>query len=643
MLLLSTGAAWAGEAPPDFADLSLEQLLAIEVTSVSKHAEPLQQASAAIFVLTGEDIHRSGAHTIAAALRLVPGLQVRRSNAQNYTVTSRGLSADKLEVLLDGRSVYTPLSSTVSWDVLDTYMPDIERIEVIRGPGATLYGANAVNGVINIVTRHARDTVGAEVMVGGGKEEAAHAAFRSGSKIGEGVYGRIYAKAFERDSTVQRTGADSIDGQRQGQAGFRTDWTPAKAHALTFSGDYYKGTEPTAALGGTSRGDDTDVTGANLLARWSWTASAASEVSVQAYYDGYHRVLPAVFEERRRTGDLQVQHRLRLGDSHTLIYGGGWRGTHDSTGGPPLAIIFSPASRTLQTWSLFAQDQWRLGDAELTVGSKFEHNSYTGFDVQPGVRLGWALGQSAFTWASVSRAVRLPHRIDEDIAIFCSSAISGLIGCTTGDTVRIGNSQFQSEKVVAYEWGLRLWNRELFSVDLAAFHNDYTDLKSSEATTPLVSFDNKMEGQSNGGELALTWAPMRRLTVRPSYGLLLIDLRPANGSTDPFTAPNTEGGSPQQTAGLRVSANAAAAWDVDGFLRYVDGLPSQRVPAYTELNLRVAWRPSRRLELALVGLNLLDAHHPETGTSPSATNPNPKPPATEIQRAIWLDLTWRWQ
>ena len=647
-LILAAPAAAATEptelAQQDFTQMSLQELLDVQVTSVSKHAEPLRNAAAAIAVVTGEDIRRTGVRTIAQALRLVPGVQVVRTNAQSYTVTSRGFSGDKLEVLLDGRSVYSPLTSTVFWDVLDTFLDDVDRIEVIRGPGATLWGANAVNGVINIVTRHSKDTTGVTVRAGGGQEERAYGAFRAGSKIGDSGTARVYAKALERDASTQRTGGDTFDGQRLALAGFRSDWTPAEAQELTISGDYYDGRQTARSLTGNTRADDTETSGANLLARWAYHASADSEMSVQAYYDGYHRVIPQVFDEKRDTGDLQFQHRFPLGTSSTLTYGAGYRATHDRTGGPPAAIIFSPESRTMTTYSAFLQGQVRLDeDIELTAGSKFEQNDSTGFEMQPGLRLGWALGEHAFTWSSVARAVRLPNRLDEDVAIFCSAPVQALLGCTAGSSVRIGNRNFESEKLLAREWGLRAWTGKGLSVDLTTFYNTYRDLRSTETTPPPIgSFANKLEATSYGAELALAWAPLDWLSVRPFYGYLELDLDPSN-STDTTTAPNLEGAIPQHSAGLHLGLTPTANVGVDGFLRHVDRLPRQQVPAYTELNLRIGWKPLPSLELALVGADLLDSSHPEAGTNPSNQNPNPPPPATEIERAVWLDVTWNWE
>ena len=628
----------------DLTELSLEELLDVQVTSMSKHAEPLRRAAGAVAVISGDEIRRSGARTIAQAMRLVPGLQVYRTNAQNYTITARGFTSDKLEVLLDGRSVYTPLSSSVFWDVLDTFRADIDRIEVIRGPGATLWGANAVNGVINIVTKRAADTQGTQTSFGAGVEEKAFAAFRSGERLGDSGYGRIYAKAFERDSSVQRDGSDTFDGQRHAETGFRTDWGLGAAQDLTVSGDFYYGRQTAKQLSANARGDDTEVTGANLLGRWTYRTSSDSEISAQAYYDGYHRLIPEVFDEKRDTGDLEIQHRFALAPGTSVTYGAGYRASHDETGGPPLAIIFNPRSRTLSTYSAFAQLQHDFDrGVELTVGSKYEHNTYTGDEVQPGVRVGWTLGENAFTWAALSRAVRLPNRLDEDIAIFCSPGLDVLLGCTLGTTVRIGNPDFKSEKVTALEWGLRWWTGST-TLELATFYNDYTDLRSTESTPPPIgSFANNIEAQSYGGEVSLTWAPLAWLSVRPFYSYLEIDAREVNGGDDTITPANLEGGSPRNSAGLQIGVAPVSSITMDAFLRYVDEIERQQVPDYTELNLRLGWKPLPALELALVGTDLLDDSHAEAGTAPSRTTPNPPPPATEIERAGWVQVTWSWQ
>lgn len=635
-------------AQQDLTELSLQELLDVQVTSVSKHAEPLRQAAAAVTVITGDDMRRTGARTLSQALRLVPGVQVYRTNAHSYTVTSRGFSGDKLEVLVDGRSVYSPLTSTVFWDVLDTFLYDVDRIEVIRGPGGTLWGANAVNGVINIVTRHSKETVGNVLRARGGTEELAYGAFRGGSKIGDDGHARFYAKAVERDASVQRNGQDTFDAYRMGFAGFRSDWMLAPTHELTVSGDFHHGREETEDLdpGVYARADDAELTGTNLLTRWTHRPTDTSELSVQAYYDGYHRVLPDVFVEERQTADLQAQHRFALRSLKTTVtYGAGYRSSSDDTGGPPNALIFEPASRTLETYNAFVQGQRPLGErGELTVGTKLEKNEATGFELQPGVRLGWQLGQHFFTWGSVARAVRLPNRLDEDVAIFCAPPLDAILGCTPNTTARIGSRSLDSEKVIAYEWGLRGWTTEILTVDLAVFYNTYTDLRSTESTPPPIgSFDNKLDATSYGAELAVAWAPLPWMSVRPFYGFLEIDADPHADSTDANTGENLEGGSPTHSAGLHLGMAPWSNVTMDAFARYVGRLPRPQVPAYTELNLRLGWRPLPDLELALVGADLLDDSHAESGAAPSRTNPNPPPPQTEVERAVWLDVTWQWQ
>jgi len=627
--------------PSDLTELSLDQLLRIEVTSVSKRPEPLAAAAAAIHVLTGDEIRRAGVRRLAEALRLVPGLNVAQVDARTYAISARGFnatSADKLQVLLDGRSVYTPLTSAVFWDVLDTYIDDVERIEVIRGPGATLWGANAVNGVINIVTRSAQATHGTVVSGGGGSEERAFAALRTGAAVGRLGSARIYAKAVDSDPTVRADGSDAQDGWRSQGAGFRSDWRTGGAEALTLSGDLYTSRFGAAPSLVDPDGDPTRARGGNLLVRWTHGADAASGWSLQAYYDGYRREIPGVYGERRDTVDLDFQQRLPLGERHALTYGLGYHNSHDRTAGPPdVAIVFLPGSRTLQNPSAFVQDQYSLYDGRLvfTLGSKLEYNDFTGFEVQPGVRVGWQPNEHLFTWAAIARAVRTPNRLDSDIAIFCPPP-DGYPGVCGPGLLRVGNPGFRAETLVAYEWGMRLWSRHALSLDLSTFYNDYSDLRSQEQPdqdNPFIRFANNVAAHSYGGELVLGWYPLSSIGVQSWYGLLRIDAQTRAG-TDATTAANLEGAAPRHQAGLRVSLQPAERWSVDGFLRYVDELPKDSIPAYTELTLRVAWRPLPALEAALVGRNLVDDAHVEFGSTANRK---------AIQRAGFIELTWSWQ
>lgn len=630
--------------PSDLTQLSLNDLLSIEVTSVSRRAEPLREAAAAVFVLTGDEIRRSGVHSIAEALRMVPGLQVSRSSALNYLVTSRGIGADKLEVRLDGRSVYTPLASTVFWDTLDTYLPDIDRIEVIRGPGAALWGANAVNGVINIVTKAASETRGTQIGGGSGNFERAFAGARTGGRLGNAGDVRIYALAHERGDSEFADGSDAADGGNQAQAGFRADFKPdgdGDRDRVTVSGDYYHGRQRASGVVGNPTRPD--ASGANLLARWGHTLNHDSELSLQTYYDADRRMQPTLYAEKRETFDVDLQHKLKLSDTQEIIYGAGYRHTKDQIGQPPDFLIFvDPASKTRETLSAFGQDQISLADGAgmLTLGTKFEHNDITGFEFQPNARLGWNLRKNVFSWLSVARAVRTPNRFDTDTAIFCPppDGVPGL--CSPGDVLRIGNPDIRSETLMAYEWGLRYSARHGWSADLALFHNDYDDLINGlSSSSAFGGFSNGLRAHAQGGELTLNWATFSNLDLQAYFAALRVRAQSQSGAADVPAEQALEGSDPRQQAGLRASWRPAPAWNVDGFLRFVGRIPQRELPAYTELNLRTGWRVKPGLELALVGENLLHARHAEQGgDTDSAFSPQ-----ALSQRSLTLEVIWDWE
>lgn len=624
--------ATASAGAEDLTALDLDQLMSMEVTGVTRRAGSYFKAPAAVYVLTGEDIRRSGVRTLADALRLVPGLQVLRSNAQSYTVTARGFGGDKLQVLLDDRSVYTPLTSTVFWDVFDTYVDDIARIEVIRGPGASVYGANAVNGVINIVTRPAGDSGGTHAFAGGGEEERAFGGFRSGGRIGEWGKGRAYVKARERDSTDRADGTEATDGQSQVQAGGRIDGTLGGLGALTVQGDLYEARLYSATLPVTGPADTT-ADGRNLGARWTLDWSGGAQTVTSFYYDGYDRRIPTIYEESRDTFDLAVQHNLAEVGRNRITAGAGVRHTRDETGGPPLAIVFQPADVTHDTYSAFVQDELTAGRFNVVAGAKLEHNDFTGFEFQPSLRAGWAAADNVFTWASVARATRTPNRLDNDIGIACSGVDSPIVGCPgPGTVVSIGSPSFDSEQLIAYEWGLRLQPAAALVTDVALFFNDYADLRSTETGT---RFANSIAAEAFGGEVSMGWEPADWVKLAAFYGYIKIDARRDPASTDATTVNTLENGTGQQSVGVRAGLQPLRALTADAFVRYVDNLPAQNVPNYTELNLRLGWSITPFLELALVGENLLDRSHPETGAS-AATR-------SEIPRSLFAELAWRWQ
>lgn len=631
-------AALVADARTDLTALSLEELLDIDVTSVSLRAEPARHAAAAVTVLSAEDLRRAGVRSIAEALRLVPGMNVARRNANTYSISARGFqnSGDKLQVLVDGRSVYTPLTSSVFWDVLDTFVPDIERIEVIRGPGATLWGANAVNGVVNIITMSAADTHGGMVMAGAGNELRGAAALRSGTAVGTAGHARFYAKAFEIDRSELASGARTHDGQRQVQGGLRSDWRLGADQSLSLSGDLYAGTEQ--GLGAISRAPvETDLNGANLNGRWSRPAGERGSLSATFSYDQYRRAIPETYRERRETWDLGLQHQAWTGERHEWAFGVGYRHSRDDTGGPPLAVIFNPDQRTLETWSAFVQDQIHFGeDLTWTLGSKLEHNDFTGFEFQPGTRLGWQFHRQWFGWGAVSRALRTPSRVDTDIAIYCPppDGIAGL--CGAGETLNVGNRDLRPEKLLAYEAGLRYLGSPRWSADLSVFHNEYEDLRSSESVPPLFAqLDNKLGGHAQGGELALNWRPREDLRINAWYSYLHMDVDVDGDGTDTRGARTASRGSPQHQAGVLASWQLAPAWSLSGLTRYVDKIDSSApVPDYTELDLHLSWHPVSALELRLSGQNLLDDQHPEYGS-----------PATrgELQRSVFAEVIWSWK
>ena len=625
---LAALSAPSAAAPDDFTELSLADLMNIEVTSVSKRVEPLSDAAAAIYVLTSEQLAQSGARNIAEALRQVPGVQVARSDARGYAVSVRGFnstSADKLEVLLDGRSVYTPLFSGVFWDVLETDLADVERIEVIRGPGATLWGANAVNGVINITTKSALATPGGRVQVAAGNEETAALALRQTFRVADGAV-RLSALNRWRDDAALADGRDAQDGSRFSQATARGDWEKFWGGSLSVGANAYDARFQ--ALAG-----DTTARGESAQARWA-LPTQGGEHSLSVWYEHYDRFIPGTYQEYRHTASLEYEAQRALGSQHELVYGLGWRYTQDHTGGPPLPILFDPAERTLNTYSAFLQDRWALDPAlTLTVGSKFEHNDLTGVEVQPSARLGWRARPEAFVWAAISRAVRTPNRLDQDIAIFCPPP-SGYPGVCGPGTFRIGNPELDSEVVLAYETGLRLALARGLSADLALFHNDYSKLKSTEPTTALGAYDNRLQGAGDGAELALDWQAREQLNFSGSYSLLSLRIKPTAASNDVRTAPAINGTSPRHQLRLGADYRFLADWEFHGEARYLSRMPAQKIADRAELGLRLAYTPRPHLTLSLSAENLLHDQAPEFGTQPQTRS--------ELQRSAWLGLAWTW-
>lgn len=662
-------------AQEDIPDIS--QLLRIRVISTAKTEKPYFESPAALSVIQADDIRRSGALTIQDALRLVPGMEVGRLDSSEWAISARGFNdvfANKLLVLQDGRSIYTPLFSGVFWDVQGTMLEDIDRIEVVRGPGATLWGANAVNGVINIITKSAKDTRGVLVTGGGGTEERGFGAVRYGAKLGEDAYARVYGSYFNKDDSAQPNGDDTHDSWQLGRAGFRVDWDVSKQNLLTMQGDAYRGEinqvfgiyDPAAPpIHFRTMRSDVEVRGGNLLGRWTHSFSEDSDLRLQVYYDRTERET-LIFDEERDTFDADLQYHFQLGERNDVIMGTGYRLTRDEVRNSD-TVALHPEDRTSPLFSAFVQDEISLikKRLKLTLGSKFEHNDFTGVEIQPGARLAWTppTETKQIVWASVSRAVRTPSRAEDDIKLNQVIPPGGLFpGSPVAVATIYGDRRLEAEELLAWELGYRVQPKPTLSFDVAGFYNVYDTLRSVELgpsssqspTAPppppglfVVShIDNRLYGETYGLETTATWqlAPWWRL--QPSYSLLKMQLHRRSNSTDTSSEAN-EGKSPQQQCSLRSSVDLTALFagqtndsasrhnfSLDGTIRYVDTLPALSISSYVELDLRLGWR-YKNWDVAVVGQNLLDNQHPEF--RPSFINT----PVTQVERGVYAKVTVR--
>jgi iron complex outermembrane recepter protein len=580
-----------GPLEQDLTRLSLEELANVEITSVSKRAEPIGQAAAAVYVITAEDIRRSGATSLPEVLRLAPNLQVQRLNSSDYAITARGFNgfetANKLLVMVDGRSIYEPLHAGIFWDARLQALHDIDRIEVISGPGGALHGANAVNGVINIITRSTQDTKGGYVEVGAGNDERQLTA-RYGGKLGDTGAWRAYAMGVRRDDSDTVSGVaagDQFDGV---QAGFRTDFTLANG-ATTFQGDAFKHHAPLGV----------QVEGGNFLGRWVRPLDRGGAVQLQGYLDRTRRSNgPEV--ESEDTFDLHFQHDLNPGWRQQWVWGGGYRHVASEFIPVPGSPAFlDPQKRGISLLDLYVQDQITIREnLTLTLGFKYEDSSLSGDEYMPSVRMAWRSPGGALAWGSISRAVRTATRIESDL---------------TQPGLLIGGN-FRSENVIAYELGYRasLGTRASFSI--SAFYNDYADLRSVElAPGPVLSlqFANGGEGRTYGVE---AWGsydvnPQWRLsagvaTMGRAFGVQPGRIDLAGGAVS--------GDDPDYQILLRSNADLTDWLEMDLNLRAVDDLEASGLRGYVEADLRFGWRVRDGVEVSLIGSNLLDKSHFES-------------------------------
>jgi iron complex outermembrane receptor protein len=627
----------------DLKQLNVEDLMNVEVTSVARHPQKLLGSASAIQVITQEDIRRSGATSIPEALRLADNLQVAQKNSHDWAISARGFNtalSNKLLVLIDGRTVYTPLFSGVFWDVQDYLLEDIDRIEVISGPGGTLWGANAVNGVINIITKSAADTQGVYTEGGGGSELHDFAGARYGGVLSADTNFRVYGKYFDRGDEVTGNGNPEPDAWRQARAGFRMDSGMSSRDNLTVQGDFYDGRE------NVQTGGKADTGGENLLGRWTRTLSADSDLSLQTYLDQTHlgdpippltaaglQFSPAgnLYDDLT-TYDVDFQHRFALGAHNRIVWGLGYRYTHDAVIDAP-ALAFSPASLDQNLYSAFVQDEIALQrNVSFILGTKLEHNDYTGFEFEPNVRLNWTLSSSQAVWGAVSRAVRTPSRTDHDLSE----------GTPPYLVLLKGNPDFAPETVIAYELGYRAQLNSTFTTSVSSFYNQYNDVRSTSFTPATILplfFANNLEGDTYGLEFSGNYQATQMWSLHAGYTLLMEHLRVKPGETDLNDALN-ETADPEHQFSLRSSLNLPRHAEFDAALRWVDTLHNNSgaipgtVPSYFELNSRLAWHAGERLELSLAGENLLHDHHSEYGF--------PGPARVEIERSVYGKIAWRY-
>jgi iron complex outermembrane recepter protein len=632
--LVPPGAFADDPAEEDLADLSLEQLGNIDVTSVSKKKERLLDAAASIFVITHDDIRRSGATSLPEALRMAPNLQVAQTGAATYAISARGFNnsnalANKLLVLIDGRTVYSPIYSGVFWDQQDVMLEDVDRIEVISGPGGTLWGANAVNGVINIITKTAADTQGGLVSLGGGSDDLG-GAFRYGAKLGETGHLRLYGKASELNNTENAGGVAFPDGWQMQQAGFRADWGTVSRN-FTFQGDAYNGRSDDRSFGG-----PVEANGFNLLARWNERFESGSDIQLQAYFDRSEREDRAGLQGDADTYDIEFQHGIPLG-AHKVLWGAGYREAHDTveTTSIPvpfpipafLVTSFVPQSRKLSWENIFVQDEIDLGaTVKLTVGVKFESNDYTGWETLPSARLAWKPSEDQLVWTAVSRAVRAPARLDRDFFLDLNVPALPILN---GRAI-VGGPNFESEIADVAEIGYRAQPWSNLSFSITAFYGEYSKLRSGQPA-PLAVIENKMGGDTYGAE---GWVNYQATdSWRLSGGLLELrkDIRLDPDSTDP-DGPKALGNDPEHQWTLRSTLNVTPRHDFDVMVRSVSDLPNPAVPGYTAVDMRLGWRPQRNLELSVLVRNLFDPGHVEFGDPVTAS---------EVARSFYLKALLR--
>ena len=633
----------------DILEMDLANLMDVQITSAGRKSQVLSDVPAAVYVINREKIFESGATTIAEALRLVPGLQVARINANRWAISSRGFNgtfSNKLLVQIDGRSVYTPSYSGVYWDLQHVLLEDVDRIEVIRGPGATLWGANAVNGIINVITLPASDTQGGLVSLGTGTHEKLMAGARVGTKLNTDTYARFYAMGNDRDSFVKASdGSDGNDGWKNGQAGFRIDGDKGIRHAWTLQGDIFRvESEQDVAIRPVPQFPYNDAIvdsvkshGGNILGRWTSKNSKQDIWTAQAYYD-YNTRDEYSLGQTHHTLDMDFQHRFQPSGGHDVVWGMGYRMVRDDFSNT-FQVQIMPEAQATHLFSGFVQDEITIIDdlLWLTLGSKIEHNDYTGIELQPNARILWRPAKRHSFWTSVARAVRTPSRMEDSGRI-----LQGIIPFPMYTQISLnGSPEYDAEKLIALETGYRYAATNNFSADISLFYNRYTDLGGivQEEDRWTMYFANNVKGNTYGMEFAVTWLPVEWLETEFTYSCLQMDI-----TGDAYSKKTIEETSPSHQAGLRLGIDLKKNLRLNlwarytGEIKFMDFTNTDRYRYVVDdsfaLDANIRWQINGNMDLTVAGQNLLDGDFMEYGSDSYLT-------PIEIQRTLYAKITWR--
>jgi len=647
--------------PEDLTLMSLEDLLSIQVTSVSKKAESLSETAAAVYVITQEEIRRSGATTIPDLLRSVPGVNVARIDSNTWAISVRGFNgqfANKLLVLIDGRSVYSPLFSGLFWAEHDLMLEDIERIEIIRGPGASVWGANAVNGVINIITQTTLDTQEGVFKGLIGNEEKGSVGVRYGGQLEQNAWYRVYAKCKKLDDSVYQNNGKAEDAWDMKQTGFRIDWDITDRDSLTLQGDLFQEADSNVYAArayvppySTMRQDNSKTTGSNVSAQWKRRFSNTSIINLQLYYDRVDSDFYLI-GQTHDTVNFDFHHQLTLSDSQEIVWGFGYRIIWQDLKNSDI-IMQHPESRQDNLVSGFFQDEITIlkNFLRLTVGSKFENNDYTGSEIQPTVRMLWTPHKKHTAWVSASRAARTPSTVEVGGQIKTAKVLGfapdpfNPFATLPVVMTAYGSDEFDSENLMAFEIGYRFHPIEQLSLDLTTFYNIYDELRTFEpeaiiyTPTPVphyeipLSTDNKMDGKSYGAELTADWWLEDWCRFRTAYSFLQINLSLDEDSIDSISE-ESEDWSPHHQFSLRSYFDLNENLEFDSGFRYVDRLSGPNISSYMGFDCRLGWRPVADLEFSLVAQNLFRSEHAEFVPDFSSG------PTSETERSVYIQVLW---